>query len=358
MSGQPSEGIEPFKCLLPSYAAKYDVECFAWFRQLPSFTFYMYKIDIAANGSFLAIFGLSLLGYLGAFLQTRRTGRAGPGRSTAVFTAVMCLGAVCEMIGYAARVKSWHNRSAETPFLIQIIALTIGPAFTAAGIYICLRRIVEALGAAISLVRPRWYTHGFIGCDVASLALQGIGGGMASVALRAGRNKQPGTRVMLAGMVLQVATLSAFLGLTSHFAFATWRRYRRDNARTEPILQPAEAGCSRPAVEAELAASDLRRSRRFRGFVAALFLSALCLFVRCIYRVAELSEGWTGPLMKRQDLFIAFEGVMVAVAMVALNVFHPAFCMKPRPESKDVESDGSAETNDSDFESKSTEAKV
>lgn len=43
-----------------------------------------------------------------------------------------------------------------------------------------------------------------------------------------------------------------------------------------------------------------------------------------MYRVAELAEGWTGSLIKKQWLFVGFEGVMVIVACLALNVFHPA----------------------------------
>lgn len=47
-----------------------------------------------------------------------------------------------------------------------------------------------------------------------------------------------------------------------------------------------------------------------------------------MYRVAELAEGWTGDLIKKQNLFIAFEGVMVVIACLALNFFHPSIMFK------------------------------
>jgi hypothetical protein len=72
--------------------------------------------------------------------------------------------------------------------------------------------------------------------------------------------------------------------------------------------------------------SALRSSIKFRGFLAALTIATICIFVRSVYRVAELSEGWTGYLIKQQGLFIGLEGVMVLVAVVVLNFFHPAFC--------------------------------
>jgi hypothetical protein len=45
-----------------------------------------------------------------------------------------------------------------------------------------------------------------------------------------------------------------------------------------------------------------------------------------VYRVVELSEGWTGHLIKQQWLFVGLEGVMVVIAVAVLNAFHPAFC--------------------------------
>ena len=72
--------------------------------------------------------------------------------------------------------------------------------------------------------------------------------------------------------------------------------------------------------------SALRSSKKFRGFVAALTLATICIFVRSVYRVAELSEGWTGHLIRQQWLFVGLEGVMVVAAVIALNIFHPAFC--------------------------------
>jgi len=47
-----------------------------------------------------------------------------------------------------------------------------------------------------------------------------------------------------------------------------------------------------------------------------------------VYRVVELGEGWQGALIKRQWLFVGFEGVMVIVACFALNIFNPAFTFK------------------------------
>jgi len=113
-------------------------------------SYYKYRISLAANAVFVALFALSFLGFVGVYGYTRK----GLG-----FTIAMLLGVVCEIIGYAGRLSSYENQWAENGFLIQIICLTIGPAFLAAGVYLCLRRIVYAFGPENSRIRPEYYTR-------------------------------------------------------------------------------------------------------------------------------------------------------------------------------------------------------
>ena len=80
------------------------------------------------------------------------------------------------------------------------------------------------------------------------------------------------------------------------------------------------------ALDPEHAA--LRRSSKFRVFLVALGLATVCIFIRSVYRVAELSEGWTGALIQNQRLFIGFEGAMVIAAVSVLNAFHPGYCFR------------------------------
>ena len=122
-----------------------------------------------------------------------------------------------------------------------------------------------------------------------------------------------GDNIMIAGLAFQVATLLLFMGFSLDFALHAWKRHRQLGAA---------------AFDQSESARRTRGSWLFRGFVGALALSTICIFWRSVYRVAELSNGWDGPLMKRQGLFIGFEGVMVVVAVVALNVFNPSFCIK------------------------------
>ncbi|KAF5003613.1 hypothetical protein FDECE_9846 [Fusarium decemcellulare] len=267
-------------------------------------SYYQYRLDLAPNAAFLAIFGASLIGFVVVWAITRK-GMA--------FNIALILGLICEVLGYVGRILSWQNPWSENGFLVQICCLTIGPAFMAAGIYLCLRRIVSAFGPENSRLPPEYYTRIFIPCDVVSLILQALGGALASVSSHQHEDPKTGSNIMIAGLAFQVATILGFILCSLDFALRTMRRQR---ALGDAALD------QRPQVV------KVRNSRRFKTFLGALSLASFCILWRSAFRVAELSEGWDGPVMGDQYMFVGFEGILIIVAVVALNIFHPALCMK------------------------------
>ncbi|KAI9812307.1 MAG: hypothetical protein M1827_004756 [Pycnora praestabilis] len=266
-------------------------------------SYFNYLPSLAANSVFLALFSLSLICFLfQGFLSKRFVG----------FTIAVCCGCALEVLGYVGRLMSHHDPFNQNGFLMQIICLTIAPAFMAAGLYLCLSRIVLTFGPANSRIAPLSYPRIFIPCDFFSLVLQALGGGMASVATHQNKSPNTGDHIMVAGLAFQVATLALFILLCADFAFRTITRMRSLGA--SEALDPTHA--------------KLRASWSFRGFIVCLAIATICIFIRSIYRVIELSEGWEGALIKNQGLFIGLEGVMVIIAMVVLNAFHPGLCFR------------------------------
>lgn len=136
---------------------------------------------------------------------------------------------------------------------------------------------------------------------------------MASVASHQNRSVKAGDNIMVAGLSFQVFTLLIFMILCADFALRTHKRFKsmgEDAFDQNPMYR------------------QMRSGWRFKGFLTGLALATICIFWRSVYRVAELSEGWQGALIKRQWLFVGFEGVMVIVACFALNLFNPAFTFK------------------------------
>lgn len=146
-----------------------------------------------------------------------------------------------------------------------------------------------------------------------SLLLQAAGGGLASAASHSNKSPDTGDNIMVAGLAFQVFTLLIFMILCVDFALRTRSRYR---------------SLGSAAFDQNPTFITLRSSQSFKGFLIALALATLCIFWRSVYRVAELAEGWTGNLIRKQNLFIGFEGVMVIVACFALNLFNPAITFK------------------------------
>ena len=135
---------------------------------------------------------------------------------------------------------------------------------------------------------------------------------MASVASHQDKSPNTGDHIMVAGLAFQVVTLLMFQLLCLDFLIKTVRRMRALGG--DAALDPKHA--------------TLRGSAKFRAFLVALALATVCIFIRSIYRVAELSEGWTGALIRNQHLFIGFEGAMVVVAVLVLNALHPGYCFR------------------------------
>ncbi|KAL8686082.1 MAG: hypothetical protein Q9218_007360, partial [Villophora microphyllina] len=186
-------------------------------------------------------------------------------------------------------------------------------AFFSAAIYLTLKHLILTFGPEHSRLRPKWYTWIFIGCDLLSLILQGAGGGTAASA-NTQSLEDAGSHLMLAGIIWQVVTLGIFGALASDYALRAY-----GHRSTQPI-----------------AAVELRRTTKFKLFLAGLTLAFFSILIRCIYRIAELAGGWGNSIMQNEGEFIGFEGVLIAVAVVCQTAFHPGYCFPPMYQRKEV----------------------
>lgn len=54
-----------------------------------------------------------------------------------------------------------------------------------------------------------------------------------------------------------------------------------------------------------------------------MFVATVFVFVRCVYRVAELWEGFSGHIANHEASFMVFEGPLIILAVAGMTVFHP-----------------------------------
>ncbi|KID59619.1 RTA-like protein, partial [Metarhizium hybridum] len=285
-----------------------------------------YQPSESGNLAYLIIFAVLLLAQSVLGIIYRTWG----------FSIAMVLGLVLEVIGYVGRLQMHNDPFKMNPFLIYLICLTIGPAFLSAAIYLSLSRLIAVHGAYLARFAPRTYTiifvtcvylslsrlivvHGaylarfaprtytiiFVTCDVVSLALQATGGAFAATDGDSNL-KQTGVNVMIAGLSFQVASLLTFIILSGDF----WWRLRGSNGVQEQKT------------------SKLRMSTMVKAFPWATGIATIAIFIRCVYRLAELQEGFAGKLANDEVLFMIFEGPMITLAAIAITIFHPGFCFK------------------------------
>lgn len=177
--------------------------------------------------------------------------------------------------------------------------LTTAPVFYTAGIYILLGRFIKIFGPESSFLSPKLYLWIFCTCDVISLVIQAAGGGMASSASNGKGDTAPGTNTMVAGIVFQLVSISVFV----YCAFDFLRR----TTRTGLI--------------------KVGKMDSINFMILAMIISVVFIYIRSIYRVVELSQGWTGYVMTHEVFFIILDGVMMIVAVGVFNIFHPGWLL-------------------------------
>ncbi|OQE17698.1 hypothetical protein PENFLA_c023G07224 [Penicillium flavigenum] len=256
-----------------------------------------YVPSLAGNAFYLGIFAVLLVAQVVLGIRYRTWG----------YLAGLFGGLVLEIIGYAGRLQMHYNPFRFDPYLEYLVCLTIGPAFISASIYICLGRIVVIYGENISRLHPRTYTIVFILCDLVSLLLQASGGAITSIADADQPDLgQAGINIMIAGLSTQVVSLAIFMALCLDFAWTVRKSQHKLNPEIHMI--------------------DLRNSMKWKAFLAGLAIATLAIFVRSVFRVAELKGGFHSALANNEVAFMVLEGVMLVIAVLALTILHPGIC--------------------------------
>jgi RTA1 like protein len=240
-------------------------------------TIYGYYPNLAANAFFAAFFGSFMITNLFFGIRYRSW----------TFLIAMAGGCMTESVGYVGRVLLNDDPFNMAGFNMQITCLTIAPALITAGIYLTLKHLVICFGEEHSYLKARYYTWLFIACDILSLTLQGAGGGLAATAEDNATMQSMGNNLMMAGIAFQVVTLLIFAAMTALYCFRL----------------------SRSATHLSVTAQSVKNSTGFKLFVGGFLVAFITIFIRCVYRIAEMAGGWRNPIMQNETDFIVLDSV-------------------------------------------------
>ncbi|CCE62176.1 hypothetical protein TPHA_0C00190 [Tetrapisispora phaffii CBS 4417] len=260
------------------------------------------------------------------------------------FSITFICAALLEIVGYAGRVWSHFNLYARSAYLMQMICLTIAPVFTMAGMYYQLAKLIEIYSHKFSILpSPVLYSQIFIFCDIVSLVVQAAGGGISGGAVKRDKSVKPGEHVFIAGLSIQVATMSIFLFLWCHFAYLVFYKSRMDHLglkgfkthfKISQICSVSQEDIDYMYREkfAPLRNDTTSKARHlsFKWFAWAFTVSVCCIFVRCAYRLAELVDGFKGFIITHEVYFIILDAVMISFATVIMLVIFPGIAFNGR----------------------------
>ncbi|KZV76205.1 RTA1-domain-containing protein [Peniophora sp. CONT] len=239
-------------------------------------------------------------------------------------TAVVC--GLGELIGWSGRLWSSYNVLNENAFLMQITTTIFSPTALIAANFIILGRIILRLGQGYSRIGQWWYIRIFLACDLVALTIQAVGGGIASSANdEAGANV--GGNIMLAGIVFQLAGIIVYAVLAAEFLW----HYIHD----------------RPFRRSYVYEQRSQTPRRLKLMLLGMGIMTVLLFIRSVYRTAELANGWKGKIITTEWPFDLFDGAMVTLAMFSLNVIHPGFFLVPEEHPRPTSTPNSRATSTS-----------
>lgn len=216
-------------------------------------TTYGYYPVLGPNAALLAVFGIICIAQIVFALVTRIYS----------YSLAIAAGALLESLGYVGRMLMRGNPWGKSGLQLNIICLILGPSFVAAGIYLTLKHVVRLNGAEHSRLKPHMYTWVFVGCDIGSIVLQAIGGGVAAAA-DGGSMLKVGNTIIIVGIAFQVVTMSLCGILAADYVVR--RHWSGRRARTMGAPEK-KAGAANANV-----------------FQAAVAFAYLTILIRCIYR--------------------------------------------------------------------------
>jgi hypothetical protein len=223
---------------------------------------------------------------------------------TATFAGFM------EVFGWSARL--WSSQSPELliPYEMQLVGTILAPTPLLAAIFVILGRIISQLGTQFSRLTPNMYTIVFCVFDAICLSIQAVGGALAAQAVNENNSPTLGGNIMLGGIAAQLFAISVYIGLAAEFFLR-----RKYNAPFRQQVIQCEKG-------------HRSMSKNVQIMICGMSFCTICIFVRSVYRTAELANGWSGPIIANESYFNWLDGCFITVAIYTLNVIHPGIYLK------------------------------
>ena len=254
------------------------------------------------------------------------------------FNITFFVGYGMEFIGFLGRVLAVHHEDQLGTYAMQSFCLTVSPAFIMGGVYFIFGQLVVVHGSEFSILPPMWYSYFFITLDVCTILIQAAGGGIS--ASSSGGNL--GTTLMIVGVATQVGSMSIFLVFWFEFLYRIYFRYSKKEGFRSSLTKrsvpnflkllfnvPSARGYKANYLDENYDGKyyKIRQGRLFGWFPLAITIAVVAVYIRCIYRVVELAQGWNGYLMVHEIYLMVFDALMMTICGLVFIPFHPYWAL-------------------------------
>lgn len=294
------------------------------------YNLYKYDLSKAANSIYFIIFTTVFLYTIGMVYKSRYHW----------YNVTYFCGYGLEFCGWLGRILSINDTRDNNYYILQFVSLTLAPAFIMAGVYFLFAQVVVIHGRQYSALKPLWYSYFFITTDVVSLLIQAGGGASASIASNRNEDTTPGTNTIIAGIVFQTFAMSIFVCFWFEFLKRIYFRHSDETSGDYPFKKASLKNFFKLLLNLksvrEYKRNELepfynqkfayiRAKKLFPYMPLAITATVAVIYIRCIYRVVELAEGWNGFLITHEVYIMVLDALMVAIAGLIAIPFHPVW---------------------------------
>lgn len=211
--------------------------------------------------------------------------------------------------GFFVREIGAYHTDNLTYLVASTVLVMSGPPVYALINYFILSRILFYI-PYLAPMHPGRVATTFVGLDAVCEILIAQGAWRMANSSMTEKQRKLGANLVTASLSLQIALFGSFGILAAHFHLR--------------------------ANRAKVLSKDLQ------SVLYVLYVSAIIITIRCIYRLVEYIEGWDSTIYKNEIFFWIFEAIIMFLNTALLNMFHPGKRL-PRSNSVFLSKDGVTE---------------
>lgn len=232
--------------------------------------------------------------------------------SRQLWTLVIVFGSALECAGNALRIQGhFHYLSINiNPYIAMQVIVVMTPVFFSAAQFAILGKVLQKIEKPLNPFSSKKVMVGFIIFDVIALLVQAAGSAIAAIAETNEDETRTGSNIVVAGLGVQLFAYLCFDAIIIYMIIRM-SKYLKYQHPKEVIL-----GYSVEHIEL------------LRNGLLTTFISALLILLRSSYRLAEMIEGWIGPIATKEWLYYAWDAAPVSLAVALLYIWHPKGFLK------------------------------